>query len=52
MQVHEIMLTIYIGNVFKWLEHHHCDQHGLSLKHTCTVLLCASKRHFMGLCPA
>ena len=29
-----------ISSMVKWLESHDCDQHGLGLKPTCTVLLC------------
>ena len=36
----------------EWLERCASDQHDLSTKPTCTILLCAWKRHFTALFPA
>ena len=36
----------------KWLKHRAHDQHGLSSKLICTILLCLWERHFTALSPA
>ena len=36
----------------KWLKHCVYEQHGLSSKPTCTILLCPWERHFIALSPA
>ena len=36
----------------KWVECSGCDQHGLSSKPICIILLCPWERHFMALSPA
>ena len=37
---------------YKWLKCWGCDQHGLSSKPTCTILLCPWERHFTTHSPA
>ena len=41
-----------IGSVVEWLKHWTYDQHGLSSKPTCSILLCPWERHFSALSPA
>ena len=41
-----------VGNVVQWLACHAYDQHGLSSKSTCTILLCPWERHFTALSSA
>ena len=41
-----------VGSVVEWLKHRTDDQHGLSSKPTCAILLCPWERHFTALSPA
>ena len=41
-----------VGSVVEWLKHHARDQHSLSSKPTCIILLCPWERHFRALSPA
>ena len=43
---------LLVCSVVEWLKHRTDDQHGLSSKPTCVILLCPWKRHFMALSPA
>ena len=43
---------ITVGSMVEWLKHQTDDQHGLSSKPTCTILLYPWERHFMVLSPA
>ena len=51
----KILFSLYyksvVGSMVKWLKHRAYDQHGLSSKPTCAILLCPSERHFMALSP-
>ena len=44
--------TCRVGSVVEWLKHRTDDQHGLSSKPTCAILLCPWERHFTALSPA
>ena len=43
---------LLVGSMVKWLKHWTDDQHGLSSKPTCAILLCPWERHFTALSPA
>ena len=43
---------ICVGSMVEWLKHRTHDQHDLSSKPTCAILLCSWERHFMALSPA
>ena len=47
----DIFLLI-VSSVVKWLKQWTDDQHGLSSKPTCAILLCPWQRHFTALSPA
>ena len=40
------------SSMVEWLKHQAYDQHGLSSKPTCAILLCPWERHFTALSPA
>ena len=42
----------YVSSVVEWLKHQACDEHSLSLKPTCAILLCPWERHFTVYSPA
>ena len=46
------MIMLDVGSVVEWLKHWADDQHGLSSKPTCAILLCPWERHFTALSPA
>ena len=54
IELHKLMTDffIFVGSAVEWLKHRAYDQHGLSSKPTCAILLCSGKRHFTAHSPA
>ena len=44
--------VVVVSSVIEWLKCWTCDQHSLSSKPTCTILLCPWERHFGAHSPA